>query len=218
MVLTPGFFLGKLGIMSPFHLLKRGLDVLISLSALVVLSPLLAAIAIAIKLGSKGPIFFKQKRAGKNGKPFTLYKFRTMKMDAERFGSSPKTSTDPRLTKIGRILREYSLDELPQLVNVLLGDMSVVGPRPLYLSQMAEWSERQKKRLSVKPGMTGLAQISGRAEITREEKLELDVTYVETAGLFMDASIMLRTLSHVFKRKGIYEKRYSQTQYTRSVR
>jgi lipopolysaccharide/colanic/teichoic acid biosynthesis glycosyltransferase len=204
--------------MSPFHLLKRGLDILLSLSALIVLSPLSAVIAIAIKLDSNGPAIFKQERAGKNGKPFTLYKFRTMKTDAEPFGSSPKTGTDPRLTKMGRILREYSLDELPQLVNVLSGDMSVVGPRPLYLSQIAEWSERQKKRLSVKPGITGLAQVSGRAEITREEKLDLDVTYVETANLFLDAKIILRTLSRVFKRKGIYEKSYSKTQYTRSMR
>jgi lipopolysaccharide/colanic/teichoic acid biosynthesis glycosyltransferase len=204
--------------MSPFHLLKRGLDILLSLSALIVLSPLSAVITIAIRLDSNGPAIFKQERAGKNGKPFTLYKFRTMKTDAEPFGSSPKTGTDPRLTKMGRILREYSLDELPQLVNVLSGDMSVVGPRPLYLSQIAEWSERQKKRLSVKPGITGLAQVSGRAEITREEKLDLDVTYVETANLFLDAKIILRTLSRVFKRKGIYEKSYSKTQYTRSMR
>jgi undecaprenyl phosphate N,N'-diacetylbacillosamine 1-phosphate transferase len=204
--------------MSPFHLLKRGLDILLSLSALIVLSPLSAVIAIAIKLDSNGPAIFKQERAGKNGRPFVLYKFRTMKTNTEPFGSSPKTGTDPRLTKMGRILREYSLDELPQLVNVLSGDMSVVGPRPLYLSQIAEWSERQKKRLSVKPGITGLAQVSGRAEITREEKLDLDVTYVETANLFLDAKIILRTLSRVFKRKGIYEKSYSKTQYTRSMR
>ncbi len=216
--MTLGLSLGKVDIMSPFHLLKRGLDILLSLSALIVLSPLSAVIAIAIKLDSNGPAIFKQERAGKNGKPFTLYKFRTMKTDAEPFGSSPKTGTDPRLTKMGRILREYSLDELPQLVNVLSGDMSVVGPRPLYLSQIAEWSERQKKRLSVKPGITGLAQVSGRAEITREEKLDLDVTYVETANLFLDAKIILRTLSRVFKRKGIYEKSYSKTQYTRSMR
>jgi lipopolysaccharide/colanic/teichoic acid biosynthesis glycosyltransferase len=216
--LTLGLSLGKVDIMSPFHLLKRGLDILLSLSALIVLSPLSAVITIAIRLDSEGPAIFKQERAGKNGKPFTLYKFRTMKTDAEPFGSSPKTGTDPRLTKIGRILREYSLDELPQFVNVLSGDMSVVGPRPLYLSQIAEWSERQKKRLSVKPGITGLAQVSGRAEITREEKLDLDVTYVETANLFLDAKIILRTLSRVFKRKGIYEKSYSKTQYTRSMR
>jgi undecaprenyl phosphate N,N'-diacetylbacillosamine 1-phosphate transferase len=204
--------------MSPFRILKRGLDILVSLSALIVLSPLWAMIAIAIKLESKGPAVFKQERAGQNGKPFIFYKFRTMKVDADPFGPSPKSSKDKRLTKVGRMLREYSLDELPQFVNVLLGDMSLVGPRPLYLSQIAEWNQRQKKRLSVKPGLTGLAQISGRGEITREEKLELDVKYVETASFFVDARIMLRTVGHVLKRRGIYEKRYSRTEYTRGVK
>jgi undecaprenyl phosphate N,N'-diacetylbacillosamine 1-phosphate transferase len=204
--------------MSPFRILKRGLDILVSLSALIVLSPLWAVIAIAIKLESKGPAVFKQERAGQNGKPFIFYKFRTMKVDADPFGPSPKSSKDKRLTKVGRMLREYSLDELPQFVNVLLGDMSLVGPRPLYLSQIAEWNQRQKKRLSVKPGLTGLAQISGRGEITREEKLELDVKYVETASFFVDARIMLRTVGHVLKRRGIYEKRYSRTEYTRGVK
>jgi undecaprenyl phosphate N,N'-diacetylbacillosamine 1-phosphate transferase len=204
--------------MSPFRILKRGLDILVSLSALIVLSPLWAVIAIAIKLESKGPAVFKQERAGRNGKPFIFYKFRTMKVDADPFGASPKSSKDKRLTKVGRMLREYSLDELPQFVNVLLGDMSLVGPRPLYLSQIAEWNQRQKKRLSVKPGLTGLAQISGRGEITREEKLELDVKYVETASFFVDARIMLRTVGHVLKRRGIYEKRYSRTEYTRGVK
>lgn len=107
------------------------------------------------------------------------------------------------------------LDELPQLFNVLKGDMSIVGPRPLYISQMTEWDERQKKRLLVKPGLTGLAQISGRGELTREEKLELDVRYVETAGFLIDIKIILSTLTQVFRRKSIYEKRYSQTELTR---
>lgn len=204
--------------MNPFFILKRGLDIFIALSALFILSPLLVVIAIAIKLESKGPAVFKQERAGKDGEPFVFYKFRTMKADAEPFGPSPKSSKDKRLTRIGRFLREYSLDEWPQLLNIVRGDMSVVGPRPLYLSQIAEWSEWQKKRLSVKPGVTGLAQISGRGEITREEKLELDVKYVETAGFFVDAKIVLRTLGHVLKRRGIYEKRYSQAQYTRGAK
>jgi len=204
--------------MNPFFILKRGLDIFIALSALFILSPLLVVIAIAIKLESKGPAVFKQERAGKDGEPFVFYKFRTMKADAEPFGPSPKSSKDKRLTRIGRFLREYSLDEWPQLLNIVRGDMSVVGPRPLYLSQIAEWSEWQKKRLSVKPGVTGLAQISGRAELTREQKLELDVKYVQTAGLWVDARIMLLTVGHVLKRKGIYEKRYSRTEYTRGVK
>lgn len=204
--------------MNPFRLLKRGLDILVSLSALIVLAPLLILIALAIKLESKGPAIFKQQRAGQDGKPFIFYKFRTMTTETDPFGPSPKSRNDKRLTKIGRFLREYSLDELPQLFNILKGDMSMVGPRPLYLSQIAEWSEGQKKRLSVKPGVTGLAQISGRAEITREEKLELDVKYVETASFLVDIRILLTTIRHVLKRQGLYEKRYSQTEYTRGVK
>jgi lipopolysaccharide/colanic/teichoic acid biosynthesis glycosyltransferase len=156
-----------------------------------------------------------QERAGKNGMPFVFYKFRTMKTDVEPFGPSPKSGKDPRLTKVGKCLREYSLDELPQLFNILKGDMSIVGPRPLYISQILEWNERQKKRLLVKPGLTGLAQIGGRAELTREEKLEFDVKYVETTGLLTDIRIILATMVYVFKRKNIYEKSYSQTEYTR---
>jgi undecaprenyl phosphate N,N'-diacetylbacillosamine 1-phosphate transferase len=195
--------------------MKRLFDITLSLSAIIVLLPVFAVIIIAIRISSKGPAIFKQQRAGKNGTPFTFYKFRTMKIDVDPFGSSPKTGDDPRLTKIGKLLREYSLDELPQLLNVLKGDMSIVGPRPLYVSQMAEWNERQKKRLLVKPGLTGLAQISGRGELTREEKLELDVEYVETASFWTDIKIILATVSQVFRRKSIYEKRYSKTEETR---
>ena len=160
-------------------------------------------------------MIFKQERAGKDGKPFVFYKFRTMKLDVDPFGASPKSGEDPRLTKVGMFLRQYSLDELPQLFNILKGDMSIVGPRPLYVSQMSEWNERQKKRLLVKPGLTGLAQISGRGELTREEKLELDIKYVETASLLTDTKIILATIAQVFGRKNIYEKRYSQNEYTR---
>jgi lipopolysaccharide/colanic/teichoic acid biosynthesis glycosyltransferase len=204
--------------MSYYKILKRGVDILISLLALVLLGPILILIAMAIKAESKGPAVFRQKRAGKNGNPFIFYKFRTMSVDADPYGNSPKSGQDPRLTKIGRILREYSLDELPQLFNILKGEMSFVGPRPLYLSQIPEWSERQKKRLLVKPGLTGLAQISGRGEITREEKLELDVKYVETAGFLVDVRIALTTIASVFHRKGIYEKRYSETEPTRGMK
>ena len=179
------------------------------------LLPVFAVITIAIRVSSKGPAVFKQERAGKNGKPFMFYKFRTMKLDADPFGPSPKSSEDPRLTKVGIFLREYSLDELPQLFNILKGDMSIVGPRPLYVSQMSEWNEQQRKRLLVKPGLTGLAQISGRGELTREEKLELDVKYVETASFLVDIKIILTTIAQVFGRKSIYEKKYSQTEETR---
>jgi len=197
---------------------KRIIDVFVSLPAAVILLPVFAVVAIAIRLSSKGPAIFRQERAGKSGKPFVFYKFRTMKLDVEPFGPSPKSGDDPRLTRVGKFLREHSLDELPQLFNVLKGDMSIVGPRPLYISQMAEWDERQKKRLLVKPGLTGLAQISGRGELAREEKLELDVRYVETACFWLDIKIILATVGQVFRRKSIYEKSYSQTEHTRGER
>jgi len=198
-----------------FNICKRAFDIFISLLGIVLLFPLFVAIVLIIRLSSKGPGVFKQQRAGRNGKPFVFYKFRTMKVDADPFAPSPKTGKDPRLTKVGKFLREYSLDELPQLFNVLKGDMSFIGPRPLYLSQMAEWNERQKKRLLVKPGLTGLAQIHGRGELTLEKKLELDVIYVETASFLTDIRVLLETFVQVFRRKGIYEKRYSRTEYTR---
>lgn len=194
---------------------KRILDIIVSLSATVLLSPLLLICALAVKLADGGPWIFRQKRAGRDGVPFTFYKFRTMRTDADPFGPSPKSGRDPRLTAVGGFLRETSLDELPQLFNVIKGDMSIVGPRPLYLSQVPEWNERQKKRLLVKPGITGLAQISGRGELTREEKLELDVSYVENRGLTADLKIIALTILQVFRRKEIYEKRYSTTEETR---
>ena len=194
---------------------KRIFDLLISLPMVVLLLPVFVVIVIAIKLTSKGSVIFKQERAGKNGKPFVFYKFRTMRLDVEPFGPSPKSGDDPRFTLTGKFLREYSLDELPQLFNILKGEMSIVGPRPLYVSQMAEWNERQKKRLLVKPGLTGLAQISGRGGLTREEKLELDVKYVETASFSADIKIVLATIAQVFRRKNIYEQKYSQAEYTR---
>ena len=201
--------------MSFYAISKRVFDIVVSLLALVILWPLFVIFIIAIRWGSKGSAIFRQERAGKNGIPFIFYKFRTMKTDADPFGPSPKSDTDTRLTPIGRFLREYSLDELPQLINILKGQMALVGPRPLYMSQMAEWDDRQKKRLLVKPGLTGLAQISGRGELTREEKLELDVQYIENASLCLDCKIVLATFGQVFMRKNIYEKKYSKNEHTR---
>jgi len=172
-------------------------------------------IVVAIRLSSRGPAIFAQERAGKHGRPFTCYKFRTMKLDAEPFGPSPKSGADPRLTGIGTWLREYSLDELPQLANIVKGDMSLVGPRPLYISQIAEWDERQQKRLLVKPGLTGLAQISGRGRLTREEKLELDVTYVERRSVRLDGRILVATVAQVLGRRDVYETQYSKTEWIR---
>ncbi len=195
--------------------MKRLLDLALSLPAVVLLLPVCAIIAIVVRLSSRGPAIFKQERVGQHGRPFVFYKFRTMKLEVDPLGPSPKSNDDPRLTKVGRFLREYSLDELPQLFNVLKGDMSIVGPRPLYVSQMAEWDNQQRKRLLVRPGLTGLAQISGRGALTREEKLELDVQYVERAGLWLDVKIIAATVAQVFRRKAIYEERYSQNEYTR---
>ena len=201
--------------MKLFNFCKRGFDFLISLLALVILCPFLVIIAIIIRFESKGVAIFRQERAGKSGKPFIFYKFRTMKQDVDPYGPSPKSDDDSRLTKIGRFLREYSLDELPQLFNILKGDMSLVGPRPLYIAQIAEWNERQKKRLLVKPGLTGLAQVKGRGELMQEEKLELDVEYVENAGFLFDCKILLATFFIVFRKQNIYEKQYSKSEYTR---
>ena len=195
---------------------ERILDLILSLPAIIILLPVFVLIIIAIKLTSKGAAIFKQERAGKNGRPFVFYKFRTMKIEADPFGASPKSANDSRLTKTGKFLREYSLDELPQLFNILKGNMSIVGPRPLYVAQMAEWNERQKKRLLVKPGLTGLAQISGRGELTREEKLEFDAKYVETVNFFTDIKIIFITVLQVFGKTSIYEKRYSKNEHTRS--
>lgn len=198
-----------------YKFIKRLVDILLCLPAIIILLPVFAVIIIAIKRDSKGPAIFKQPRAGKDGKPFTFYKFRTMKTDVDPFGASPKSGQDSRLTKIGIFLREYSLDELPQLFNVLKGNMSLVGPRPLYMEQIAEWDDEQKKRLLVKPGLTGLAQISGRGELTREEKLAFDVEYVRRASLMLDFKIIFMTLWQVLTRKSIYEKKYSKDEETR---
>ena len=198
-----------------YRILKRLFDVLFAGVLLLILWPLLLAVAVAIRVASPGPALFRQERAGRGGRPFQMLKFRTMRLGVDPFGPSPRSGEDPRLTRLGTFLREYSLDELPQLVNILWGDMAIIGPRPLYIAQIAEWNERQRKRLLVKPGLTGLAQISGRGELTVEEKLELDVRYVEQAGLRLDGRILLATLARVFARQGIYERRYSQAQETR---
>jgi len=199
----------------PYRFMKRLFDIFVSLLAVLILLPVFAVIVVVIKLSSKGPAIFTQTRAGKDGKPFTFYKFRTMKIDVNPFGASPKSEYDQRLTKTGIFLRKTSFDELPQFFNVLKGDMSLVGPRPLYIAQIVEWNDEQKKRLLVRPGLTGLAQISGRGELTREEKLALDVEYVKKTSLLLDFKIIFLTIWQVLTGKSIYEKRYSQTEETR---
>jgi lipopolysaccharide/colanic/teichoic acid biosynthesis glycosyltransferase len=198
-----------------YKTIKRLFDFLISLAAMIILLPVFIVIILSIRLSGRGPAFFRQIRAGKNGRPFTFYKFRTMKIDVDPFGASPKSDKDERLTKTGIFLRKTSLDELPQLLNILKGDMSLVGPRPLYMEQMAEWDSEQKKRLFVRPGLTGLAQISGRGELTREAKLAYDVEYVRKASFLFDSKIIFLTIVQVLTGKNIYEKKYSQTEETR---
>ena len=150
---------------------KRLLDPVAAALLLVLLAPLMLLIGLLIRLGSPGRAIFRQERAGRACKPFICYKFRTMASNVDPFGASPHTAADPRVTSLGRRLRETSLDELPQLFNILKGDMSLVGPRPLYMRQAAEWNPRQRRRLEVKPGLTGLAQVLGRGDLTIEEKL-----------------------------------------------
>jgi len=194
---------------------KRVFDIVVSLAVLLLLWPVFIVVIIAIRVGSKGPAIFRQERAGRDARPFVFYKFRTMRTDADPFGASPKSGDDSRITKVGKFLREYSLDELPQLFNILKGNMSIVGPRPLYVSQIAEWNDRQKKRLLVKPGLTGLAQVSGRGSLTREQKLEFDAEYVERASFWFDIKIVFATAKQAIIRKDIYEKQYSESEATR---
>ncbi|MCJ7543228.1 MAG: sugar transferase, partial [Phycisphaerae bacterium] len=158
-----------------------------------------------------GAALFRQQRAGRGGKPFVLLKFRTMRADVDPYGQSPGSGDDPRLTRLGRLLREASVDELPQLLNVLAGQMSLVGPRPLYLRQAEQWNPQQKRRLLVRPGMTGYAQVFGRAGLTHEEKIELDVYYVDNRSFGLDLWILLKTAAAVITHRGaIYERRYSR--------
>ena len=193
--------------MSPVgRAIKRMLDVAAAGSALVVGWPVLAVIAVRVRRDSPGPALFRQERAGRDMKPFIMLKFRTMRADTESFGVSPKGPDDPRLTPLGRRLRETSLDELPQLWNVLKGDMSLVGPRPLYMIQAREFTPRERRRLEVRPGITGLAQVQGRGQLPHAEKLELDVQYVERASLALDTKILWRTFVRALSRKTVYQK------------
>jgi len=185
---------------------KRAMDVALSAGALLVGWPVMLAIAMTIRREGPGPILFRQERAGRHMEPFIMYKFRTMRPNADPYGASPSSPTDPRLTRVGRFLRETGLDELPQLWNVLKGDMSLVGPRPLYMSQARAFTERQRRRLEVRPGLTGLAQIQGRGEVPHEKKLEIDVQYVEQMSIWLDLKILWRTVVRGFGRDTAYQK------------
>lgn len=194
---------------------KRVIDLIISILALSFMWPFLFMIAILIKLDSSGSVLYHHKRMGYRGKVFDFHKFRTMVTDAdklleifknqsERKGPVFKMSNDPRVTKIGKILRRYSIDEFPQLLNVLKGEMSLVGPRPQVLWEAAAYDDWAKRRLRVLPGITGLWQVSGRANLSYEEMIELDIFYIENWSLGLDIEILYRTLPAIFSKKGAY--------------
>jgi undecaprenyl phosphate N,N'-diacetylbacillosamine 1-phosphate transferase len=181
--------------------IKRTLDLILSLMALILLMPLMLIIGILVAINLGNPIIFKQKRPGKDEKIFTLYKFRTMTDEKDEKGKLLPDSQ--RLTKFGKFLRSTSLDELPELINILKGDMSIVGPRPLLVEYLKLYNEEQKHRHDVRPGLTGLAQTSGRNAITWEEKFEKDIEYVHNISFIGDVKIIIKTAIKVFKREGI---------------
>jgi len=184
---------------------KSAFDVVAGICVLVIILPLFAFIAIAIKLDSSGPVLFKQQRVGINGKCFLIYKFRTMIENAENIGAGLNiVDKDPRITVVGKILRDWSLDELPQIINIVKGEMSFIGPRPTLQYQVDNYSEHQFKRLCMKPGITGWAQINGRNNITWEDRIELDVWYVDNWSLWQDIKILLKTPKVVFSKDEVY--------------
>lgn len=189
--------------------IKRLIDFLGSLIGLIILSPFLLIIMAVIKITSKGPIFFFQERLGKNGEKFKIIKFRTMVVNAEKIGDGlfVKTEEDNRITKIGKFLRATSLDELPQLWNVLIGDMSLVGPRPpvpQHPHKYNEYSDFQRKRFEVKPGITGLTQVTVRNSVPWHDRIIVDVKYVETFTVWLDIKILFKTLKKIFVKESIY--------------
>lgn len=198
------------------YAVKRTIDVLVALFALVVLAPLFIAAYLAVRLTSKGPAFFAQTRVGRDGRHFQFYKFRSMHMDAEerkaalmaqnesKDGVIFKMRNDPRITPVGRIMRKYSIDELPQLWNVLRGDMTLVGPRPPVPSEVAQYTLEERKRLSVIPGITCTWQISGRSDIPFHEQVRLDKEYIRTHGVWNDLRILLRTIPAILTGRGAY--------------
>jgi lipopolysaccharide/colanic/teichoic acid biosynthesis glycosyltransferase len=174
--------------------MPRIFDILVAAAALIVLSPLLVIAAIAIKLGSRGPVFYRQRRVGLHGREFELLKLRTMVEGSDPVGvGTVVTRDDPRVTHAGRFLRRTSLDELPNLVNVLRGEMAIVGPRPTIPAQVEDYTPRQHRRHEVRPGLTGWAQVQGRAGIPWADRIELDVEYVERRSATLDARILTRT-------------------------
>ena len=198
-----------------YEAIKRLIDIICSFVGILVLSPLFIIIAIIIKFTSKGPVFFSQKRVGRNGKEFDMYKFRSMVVNAEELkeklaaqnemsGPMFKMKDDPRVTKVGKFIRKTSLDELPQLWNVLKGDMSLVGPRPSLPKEVAQFEDWMYKRLEVKPGLTCYWQVSGRNNIDFEDWMKLDVKYVEERNLWIDIKLIFKTVGVLFGDKNAH--------------
>ena len=198
-----------------YEIFKRGIDIIGAGSGLLLLSPVIAIVACAVKFTSKGPIFFSQKRVGKNGKIFDMYKFRSMVVNAEELkeklleqnemsGPMFKMKDDPRITKVGKFIRKTSLDELPQLWNVLKGDMSLVGPRPSLPKEVKQFEKWMYKRLTVKPGLTCYWQVSGRNNIDFEDWMKLDISYVDDRNLWIDIKLIFKTILVLFGDKNAH--------------
>lgn len=181
--------------------IKRFLDIILSLLALILLSPIILILFILVRIKLGKPAIFKQERPGKNEKIFTLYKFRTMTDEKDEDGNL--LPDENRLTKLGQVLRKTSLDELPELINILKGDMSIVGPRPLAVIYLPYYNEKEKHRHDVRPGLTGLAQVNGRNTLIWEERFQYDIEYVNNITFVNDCKIILKTIKKVFKEEGI---------------
>jgi lipopolysaccharide/colanic/teichoic acid biosynthesis glycosyltransferase len=191
--------------------MPRALDLIVAALALALLSPLLALAAVLIRLESRGPVLYRQRRVGRGGEPFELWKLRTMVPGAESMGAGIYiVQGDPRITRIGRRLRRFSLDELPNLVNVIRGEMAIVGPRPTVQAQVDRYTERQLRRLEVKPGITGWAQVNGRTSLPWPERIELDVWYVEHRSLWLDLRILAKTARMLASGRGLYSEELKQ--------
>jgi lipopolysaccharide/colanic/teichoic acid biosynthesis glycosyltransferase len=187
-------------------MIRRSVDIVVSSLALVLSSPVLALAMLAVRLESHGPALYSQRRAGRGGRPFEVLKLRTMVDGAEHIGAGLAVNADdPRVTRVGAFLRRTSLDELPNLVNVLRGEMSLIGPRPTLPVQVAQYTERQRGRLAIKPGITGWAQVNGRASLPWTERIELDLYYIEHRSLGLDLRILGRTLAMVLGGSGLYK-------------
>ncbi len=202
------YIVKKLGEVKPkpvYSFFKRTIDIVFSLLALLVIWLPMIVVAVVVRCTSEGPALYKQERVGLNGKTFTLYKYRSMRIDAEADGAQWAVDDDPRVTKFGRFMRLTRLDELPQLLNILKGDMSIVGPRPerpVFYEKFAEYIDGFDERLKVMPGLTGLAQISGGYDLKPEEKIVYDIEYIEKRSLWLDVKLIFGTVAVVFSHKG----------------